>query len=152
MSPNEQPVQVGFYHLTRTPLERALPKLLEKAHGTNKSVLLLAHTQRMEALDQLLWTYSPDSFMPHAVAGAGADDAQPVLIADRVAPREIICVTNGDYIDQTADCERVLDMFDGNNDQQLQQARGRWKQYKEAGCVMSYFQQTDAGGWEKKAS
>jgi len=34
--------QIGFYHLTRLPLEQALPRLLEKAQGAGLKVVVMA--------------------------------------------------------------------------------------------------------------
>jgi DNA polymerase-3 subunit chi len=42
-------------------------------------------------------------------------------------------------------------MFDGNDYEAVTSARARWKTYKAAGHDLTYWQQTDRGGWEKKA-
>ena len=34
--------EIGFYHLTQSPLERALPRLLEKAHASGARVVVMA--------------------------------------------------------------------------------------------------------------
>ena len=46
--------------------------------------------------------------------------------------------------------ERCLDLFDGNDSQAVEAARGRWKRLKDAGHDLTYWQQTAQGGWEKK--
>jgi DNA polymerase IIIc chi subunit len=54
--------EFGFYHLTRSGLDGALPRLLEKAHAQGKRVLLRCpDAERLDQLDRLLWTYRNDS-------------------------------------------------------------------------------------------
>jgi DNA polymerase-3 subunit chi len=40
-------------------------------------------------------------------------------------------------------------MFDGNDPEAVQSARDRWKTYKADGHSVTYWRQTDRGGWEK---
>src|SRR5437870_3857428 len=73
--------KVQFYHLTATPLERALPKLLEKALAGGFRVLLVAESEeRIEQLNQLLWTYDPGSFLAHGSRKDGHAEEQPILL------------------------------------------------------------------------
>jgi DNA polymerase-3 subunit chi len=46
--------------------------------------------------------------------------------------------------------ERCFELFDGNDDAAVQAARERWKNYKEAGHITTYWQQGERG-WEQKA-
>ena len=49
--------EVGFYHLGNTALERALPRLLERALADGHRVVVLAGSEeRVAHLDNLLWT------------------------------------------------------------------------------------------------
>jgi len=73
---------IQFYHLTATPLERALPKLLEKAvAGGFRTLLVDESDARVEQLNQLLWTYDAGSFLPHGSAKDGRAEEQPILLA-----------------------------------------------------------------------
>ena len=52
--------EVGFYHLTATALDRALPRLLGKAHEAGmRAVVLAASEERIAVLDAALWTFGP---------------------------------------------------------------------------------------------
>ena len=76
-------LQVDFYHLTATPVERALPRIAERVVAAGGRLLVVAgEAVQREALDRQLWVYMSDSFLPHAQAGGEADADQPVLIAD----------------------------------------------------------------------
>jgi len=146
--------EIGFYHLTTTPLERALPKLLEKAVGSGQHIVVMAGSdERVEALNALLWTYDPASFLPHGSARDGNAAAQPIwLTAKDENPNDaaILVLADGARSARIADYARCLEMFDGNDDAAVQQARIRWKAYLAAGHTLTYWQQNDRGGWEKK--
>ena len=45
---------------------------------------------------------------------------------------------------------RVLDMFDGHDSEAVEAARARWRDLKDAGYELTYWQQTAQGGWEQK--
>ena len=145
---------IGFYHLTRDPLERALPKLLEKAHASGARVVVMAGSaERVNALDQLLWTYDPASFLPHGSSRGGEAEAQPIwLTVDDENPNEasILVLTDGASSERMAEYTRCLEMFDGNDEAVVTTARERWRGYAAAGHALTYWQQTEQGGWEKK--
>lgn len=146
---------IQFYHLLTTPLERALPRLLEKAYSSGFKTLLLAESEeRAESLNQLLWTYDPDSFLPHGTPKDGHANMQPILIAtspDAAPEAKLLVVTNGATPEKPEAFERILDMFDGRDVQAVEQARTRWTAYKNAGHDVAYLRQNESGGWEKKA-
>ena len=59
--------ELWFYHLERSELERALPPLLEKCLQRGWRALVRGGaTERLDALDAILWTFRDDSFLPHA--------------------------------------------------------------------------------------
>ena len=76
---------IGFYHLTRTPLERALPKLLEKVVGARmRAVVRAGSTERVDFLNTALWTYDPASFLPHGTVREGEAAEQPIWLTEKV--------------------------------------------------------------------
>ena len=55
--------EVYFYHLQNQPLERVLPQLIEKCLERGWRCVVQAETdERVQALDQHLWTWRDDSF------------------------------------------------------------------------------------------
>ncbi len=149
-------VSINFYHLTTTPLERTLPKLLEKCYSSGVRSVVLADEARVEKLNELLWNYDPDSFLPHGSLRDGNADRQPIFFScDATALSEgeegrILVITNGHYVEETKSYSRIIDIFDGSSDEMLAAARRRWQQYKNSGQELNYYQQTDNGNWEKK--
>jgi DNA polymerase-3 subunit chi len=143
---------IHFYHLTSSPLEKALPKVLERCYaGGFRTVVLVKSTEQAERLNDLLWTYDAASFLPHSM---DASDASAILLATQApAPgeKEILFITSGTLADDPAAYERVIDMFDGTDPESLSAARNRWKHYKDAGHEMVYNRQAETGGWVKAA-
>lgn len=147
--------QIGFYHLMTLPLEQALPRLLDKALAAKLRVVVLAGSpERVEHLNDCLWTYAPDSWLPHGAAGDGNADLQPIWLTN--ADENPNCATvlvmcDGAESAKAGEYDRCLDLFDGNDPAAVQAARDRWKRWKEAGHQLVYYQQTERGGWEEKA-
>ncbi|MCC7275003.1 MAG: DNA polymerase III subunit chi [Alphaproteobacteria bacterium] len=145
---------IGFYHLTRTPLERALPKLLEKAAATGRRAVVMAGSpERVEALDALLWTYDPGSFLPHGSARDGNAADQPIWLTtadENPNGADILVLVDGMTSPHLAGFARCLDLFDGNDPEAVAAARERWRAAKDAGHTLTYWQQTEQGGWQAK--
>ena len=145
---------IGFYHLTRTPLERALPKLLEKVVGAGKRAVVRAgSTERVDFLNAALWTYDPASFLPHGTAREGEPAEQPIWLTyqtDRPNDAQILILTDNVTADDMGDFERCLEMFDGRDQGAVDAARSRWRGYRDAGHNLTYWQQTEQSGWAKK--
>lgn len=146
---------IGFYHLQRTPLERALPKLLERVIGQGlRAVVIAGSEERVEALNTALWTYQDDSFLPHGSARDGNAEAQPIwLTVEDENPNgaSVLVLTDGTDSAVLERFERCVLLFDGTDEAALAAARRRWQAYKAAGHKLTYNQQTEQGGWEKKA-
>jgi DNA polymerase-3 subunit chi len=146
---------VGFYHLTATPLERALPKLLEKVLESGARAVVLAGSEpRIESLDTALWVYDPDSFLPHGTAGAGNPADQPVFLTTREENPNgaaILVLVDGIEPAFVNSFDRCLDVFDGTDEAAVAAARERWSARKSAGDAVTYWKQASDGRWEKGA-
>ena len=146
---------IAFYHLTKFSLEQALPKLLEKTLQVGKrAVVQVGSGERAETLANDLWTYQPDSWLPHGTTKDGDGDKQPVWITPNMdVPNKasFVFLCDGAQRDDLENFERCFVVFDGRSDQAVQNARIQWKTYKDAEHTLAYWQQNDSGGWEKKA-
>ena len=147
---------IQFYHLTATQLDRALPKLMEKAlAGGFRSLIVTDTPERADYLDDVLWTYDASSFLPHGTAKNSKAAAQPVLISTEMETANhasLLVITDGRMPEQPENWARILDIFDGRNDAAVASARTRWTSYKAAGHGLSYLKQTESGGWQQPAS
>ncbi len=147
--------EVSFYHLQRAPLERALPRLLERVLQSGlRAVVLAGSTERVEQLDAVLWTYDPGAFLPHGSAEGGFAGDQPVfLTTDEENPNGATVLVLVDGVDPKfkGDFERCLDLFDGNDADAVEAARNRWRAAQASGGTAKYWKQDDAGRWEQAA-
>ncbi|SEM61123.1 DNA polymerase III, chi subunit [Sphingomonas gellani] len=146
-------MQVDFYHLTVTPLARALPQIAEKVVASGARLLIVSgDAEQRTAIDRLLWSYTPDSFLPHAQIGACDDTVQLVLIAGDVNAANRarhIALIDGLWRDEALDFDRAFHFFD---EEAIRAARGAWKGLGEReGVERRYWKQNDAGRWEQAA-
>jgi len=148
-------MRVDFYHLQASPVERALPQLLERVMQSGaRAVVMAASEDRIEALANLLWTYNPNSWLPHGTAKDGSAAAQPIWLTDREENpngARMLVLTDGMASSRMAEFERCLDLFDGNSDEATAAARARWSEAKAAGHELHYWQQTETG-WQEKGA
>jgi len=146
--------ELGFYHLTRTPLEAALPKLLGRVlAGGDRAFVLVGDPERLRALDTALWLCAEPDWLPHGTAGGADDPLQPILLGiEDIAPANgarFLFLVDGAESTRLPEYDRVLDLFDGGDEAAVAAARRRWGVAKAAGHALTYWQQ-GARGWEKK--
>ena len=146
---------LSFYHLLHTPIEQALPILMQKILGGDLRVVILCKdTAHMQALDDALWA-PEQQFIPHGTARDEHREEQPIYLSETLENpnnASVLVIANGAELQDFAGFERVLDMFDGGDSEQLSAARTRWKSYKAAGHPLKYIQQQQSGGWKEMAS
>ena len=91
-------------------------------------------------------------------------EIQPIFVSTKTAendPRQVAIITNGTPLSspllggieggETSGFIKVLDIFDGNNEEELAAARARWKEYKNQNYDLKYWSQDDAGKWVQKS-
>jgi DNA polymerase-3 subunit chi len=145
-----------FYHLLRKPLEKALPELLEKSYERGWRVVVQAGSdERVDALDAHLWTYNDSSFLPHGTARDSEAAAQPILLT--TADHNPNGATVRFLIDgvpmppDAASYDRIVLLFDGEDDDAVAAARSRWSEAKAQGFDVTYWQPDEQGRWVKRA-
>ena len=145
---------IWFYHLERSSLDEALPELLEKTLARGwRALVRSGDAERLEALDQTLWTWRDDSFLPHGRSGQPDAERQPVLLAaDETNPNAAQCLflLDGAQPENPEAFERVIVMFDGQDESAVNGARRLWKQLTLPERSLSYWRQSPEGRWEKK--
>lgn len=148
--------EIRFYHLTKKSLEQTLPDLLGKALENDKRIVVkLPAEDLVKPMSDHLWVCRRNGFFPHGIKGDGDEEMHPIWVtsADNDNPNkaDTLILTNGAKEKSLKDFSLVCEMFDGNDTSQVTNARERWKEYKDEGHALTYFQQNDKGGWEKKA-
>jgi DNA polymerase III subunit chi len=148
--------EVRFYHLLEQRLERVLPQLLEVSLQRGwRVVVQAASDERIEALDAHLWTYRDDSFLPHGTSRSPDAADQPVLLtADASNPNNAtvrFLIDGAPLPPDASQYERLVLVFDGNDDDLVARAREQWTQAKTLGLEASYWQPDESGRWVQKA-
>ena len=146
---------VMFYHLITSTAEDTAAKLLGRALGQSWRVMVRGtNAARLAALDTYLWQHPDDGFLPHGLAGGPHDAEQPVLLGTGTNGNEANCLmlVDGAEVEpvEAEGMDRVLILFDGNDEAAVAGARIQWKAVTAAGLAAQYW--SDASGqWEKKA-
>jgi DNA polymerase III subunit chi len=147
--------EVWFYHLERTGLDQALPELLEKTLARGwRALVHSGERDRIDHLDGWLWTYKPDSFLPHGRADEANAQRQPVLLSttgENANQAQVLFLLDGAEPGALEGYARCLVLFDGRDEAAVANARGRWKEVKAAGHDVAYWRQSEEGAWRKQA-
>ena len=148
-------VEIGFYHLTRTGPDQALPQLLGRTIAAgHRAVVLCRGEARVAALDAALWQCTDPDWLPHGAAADGDAELQPIWLAtDDAAPNgaRFLFLIDGAESERLGAFDRVFDLFDGKDEAAVAAARGRWTAAKAAGHSLTYWQQ-GARGWVKQGA
>ena len=139
-------------------MARALPALIQKAVARGwRVVVQTVDDLRLREIDDLLWTYEPESFLPHGLSRDKGAERQPVAITredDNPNDAALRMYVEGAEVDldpQTAAYERVILLFDGRDDEELAAARRQWTRLKARGFTLAYWQQSDDGRWDRRS-
>jgi DNA polymerase III subunit chi len=116
-------------------------RLLRKATGVGSRVVVTGEPELLRTLDTELWTFSQTEFIAHChVASAEPQvlSASPVVLAEspRGTPHHDVLVNLGVRVpDGFERFERLIELVSVEEDDR-QQARARWKHYKDRGYAM----------------
>ena len=137
-----------------TPLERALPSLLERVLERNwRAVVMTVSAKRVDVLNGQLWTYCDSAFLPHGSSKDGSPEHQPVWLThidENPNSADVLFLTDGARSNNMERYSLCCELFDGNDTNTVKSARERWKEYRASGSKLTYWQQTPAGSWEMK--
>lgn len=147
--------EVLFYHLQNMSLENVLPPLLEKSLERGWRVVVQSTSpERADALDAHLWTYRDDSFLPHATWRVADVADQPVVLTvedgNPNGAQVRFLVDNAPLPSDSADYERMVLIFNGDDDDALTAARAAWADCKGRGFEVTYWQADERGRWQRR--
>jgi DNA polymerase-3 subunit chi len=132
--------RVDFYLLSepgREHRDHTACKLVNKAFTQGHRIYVLAGSdEEMLRLDQLLWTFSAGSFVPHELCpGPGQPPQAPVLIGTGEPPdgfEDVLVTVAPDVPGCFSRFERVAEIVSGD-DTDKQRARERYRFYRDRG-------------------
>jgi DNA polymerase-3 subunit chi len=119
-----------------------------------RAVVQAASVEARDALNERLWTYREDSFLPHGGPGDGPAETQPIFVTETdAAPNDAalrVLLNPADALRFVAAAtERVVVLFDARDEAAMAAARAAWKALKDAGAAPSYWREGDEGEWVK---
>lgn len=128
------------FYLIDKPRFREQPLLLvcelaKRGYAANLSILVLARdAAQAEAIDDLMWSFDPDEYLPHQIAGMDeGDDDTPILIAtpDMDIPARPMLINLRDGA-PNGSFDRVLEVVPADPAARAP-LRERWKHYQALG-------------------
>lgn len=136
------PIRVDFYLLSSEQpedLSLLVCRLIEKAYSRGHRVFILCEDQqRAEYLDELLWTFKEDSFIPHNLQGEGPEPPPPVQIGFGPEPRnfnDILINLSGAVPDFCNRFKRIIELVSAlESEKEL--SRLRYKDYRARGFAL----------------
>lgn len=149
-------MQVSFYHLTRVNLQKSLPKLLEKIIQKGERVVVMVQTEaEVTSWNETLWTYHPQSFLPHGTAKEGCATEQPIWIAcgmenpngASVMVRPGVEAAPGVELLSAQGFQKMIHVFEADVEEGLAQAKNLWGRYGGHTTDCVYWQQGEGGEW-----
>jgi len=109
---------------------------------------------KLSEMDDHLWTFRDDSFLPHGRDTEPMGDWQPILLSSDLESAkgfDAVFLLGGMDVREAEEASRVMVMINGRSEADVTSERRRWKKLKETGASLSYYQQNSQGRWEKKA-
>ena len=149
--------EIRFYHLQRQSVEQTLPALLKKALDAGHKILVHGRDSKQIAnLDKHLWTYRPDSFLPHGTDKDPDPENQLILLSTKTDAlnQANVRIELGGLDSENPGSESLICLIFEDWDEQTKiKARDTWKSLKEKSgeYTLSYWQQSESGGWVQKA-
>jgi len=135
---------IDFYILSDEARFQFACQLAEKAYQQkNRLYIHVQNSSEAECLDQLLWTYRDDSFIPHGLYKADATFRPPVQIGFNVLPedhRDILMNLSDDVPDFYLQFSRVLEIIPSDPAQQSL-GRNRYRFYRDHHCELKTYKQ-----------
>jgi DNA polymerase III subunit chi len=132
--------EVSFYILATTGMQerfRFACKLIETAYRKGSFCYVQTDSpQQSHTLDELLWTFRPNSFIPHQIfQGEMPEFPNTVLIGNQPAPvqwQKVILNLSSHLPSDLSQTEKLLEILD--NDEQIKAlGRERFRHYKRLG-------------------
>ncbi|VEJ45172.1 DNA polymerase III subunit chi [Bartonella vinsonii] len=148
-------MDILFYHLTQSTLGDVLPTLVERALARfSKITIQCVSEEQRDAIDMRLWVYADEAFIGHGTECDPYPSFQPVFLTtgqENPNDSKIRFLIEGAVCSNIDTYQRLVVIFDGQNDQQLNLVRAQWKKYKMENHNLTYWLQTGDRGWEKQA-
>jgi DNA polymerase-3 subunit chi len=119
-------------------------RLVRKARAADmKVVLFAADRAQLAALDEALWTFSEQDFVPHVMAGDELAAMTPVILAhdagQELPHHQVLVNLSRETPAHFARFERMFEIV-STDDDDLLAGRARYRQYQQRGYPLTHFE------------
>lgn len=134
--------EVLFVEVAASRMETRACEIAEQTYiRGDKLQIIAADQQQAVRLDDLLWTFRPESFVPHDLLKGENELESPVVIA--IEPEKIPgfeCLLMLDYcpIEIVGQFSQVIHIVVVDNRERLEASRHYWTRLKEAGLTLRH--------------
>ena len=143
--------EIFFYKLKNTSIDLFLISLIEKSISKNwNSLVLLDNTERMEEINDLLWTFNDTSFIPHGSQSDLSPDKQNVYLTcneENLNNSNIIFSIDGIIINEPGNWNRCIYIFNEQNLKVTDELESYKRKVKDFGYTLKSFEQDNNGKW-----
>ena len=146
--------EVFFYHLTKTTLEIALPKILERALSEKWSIeIRTSANTNLDEISNAIWRGPEESFLPHCLEDHEDLQDYPIVLCKSPLKdwRDCLIIVGQANLkeNEVKNYKRICLIFDAKIEVELSKARKSWKKLSEEGINTTYWAE-DKGRWVKK--
>ena len=143
--------EIFFYKLKNISIDLFLISLIEKSISKNwNSLVLLDNTERMEEINDLLWTFNDTSFIPHGSQSDLSPDKQNVYLTcneENLNNSNIIFSIDGIIINEPGNWNRCIYIFNEQNLKVTDELESYKRKVKDFGYTLKSFEQDNNGKW-----
>lgn len=115
-------------------------RLIRKAYGAGRKVVVHAEPAVLSRLDAQLWTFSALDFLPHCGVQSPHAAVTPIILAgelDAVPHHELLINLHPGVPGRFASFERMIEVV-GADDDDRAAARQRYREYRERGYPLQH--------------
>ena len=135
--------KVIFIEVTANRMEMSACQIAERTYLRGDRLHIMAADQRQAArFDDLLWTFRPDSFVPHGSFGGKKNEPLPPVVIttdpEKIPGFESLLMLDYCPVETVAQFSQAIHLVIVDNRERLAASRDYWIQFKEAGFKLSH--------------
>jgi len=142
--------QVDFYHLTRDPVERAIPAIAARIVKDGGRLLVVgAERSRLQAVSNALWDAGAESYLAHDFDDQLLPEVQPILLSEGIAASNgarFVALADGVWREEALGFDRAFYFFD---EATIEGARAAWVALNKTDGLTVRFWKQDGGRWRQ---
>lgn len=149
-------MEVVFYALYSTPVDKAIPTLLQKIYDSSLKVHILCQDdEQLQTLDDSIWTFTPLAFLPHAsvLTSTHFPNKNPIWLSmdtTFINSPDIMISTVPIFLEKLENIKKIIFFYDMNFDSK-NQFENMQKSYIQKKYNVILWIQNAKGGWDKKS-